>query len=255
MASTKSASGPRDLVSDEVRQSDSVIGVIMDVYESRGFDSFEGIEASFTARVDDDGKTVEAKAILAVDETLKRLGIRDFAIYISHSEVLAGILETVRVPPEVHKLTFAPISAFSKFNVEGFVNELREVGVSEKASTNLADLFLSTDAILNQEHDINRTVVTNLLNIVKNETLTELGQVLQLTGRTPVFIDPALACTEPYGPGIVIEARTSGLDVLGDGGCVEGNSFAFTFDIETIIELMDEGNSIPPTVSRTAAIL
>ena len=155
----------------DVRKRDHVIGIIKEVYESHGFKSVEGSERSFFASIDEADGSVEVRAILAVNETLTRLGVKNFAIYISHSEVLAGILETVRVPRELHKSTFEPIRAFSKFNVEGFVNELQEIGVSESASTVLADLFLNTDAILNQEHDINRTVVTNLLNIVSNETL------------------------------------------------------------------------------------
>lgn len=77
-----------------------------------------------------------------------------------------------------------------------------------------------------------------MLNIVNAETLIELGRILQLTGRTPVLIDPALPCEPPYGPGTMIEARTSGLDILGDGGCV-GENFVFAFDIENIVELTD----------------
>lgn len=218
-----------------------VIGIIKSVYESHGFESFEKAQI-FQKQIDADDKSVEANAILAVNEALDRLGIKHFAIYLSHSDVLADILETVGVPEGLRPQTFAAIRDFSKFNVGGFVGELQEAGVSEKASNILADLFLKTDEILNQEHDINQTVVTNLLNIVNIDTLTELGRILRLTGRKPVFIDPALPCESPFGPGIVIEARTSGLDILGVGGCInradEQPVFAFFFDIERIVELM-----------------
>ena len=256
MASTNPARGMRDFLPADVRKREYVIGIIKSVYESYGFEATEDIDASFGKEIDEDSKSVEANSILAINEALDRLGIKNFAIYVSHSDVLACILETVGVPERLDKHTFATIRSFNKYNVEGFVNELQDAGVSENASAILADLFLKTDEILNQEHDINRTVVSNLLNIVNSETLTELGQTLRLTGRTPVFIDPALACETPYRPGIVIEARTSGLDVLGEGGCID-DVFAFAFDIENIDALMENSNAFPPAmaVSGSAAVL
>ena len=255
MASTNLARGMRDFLPAEVRKREYVIDIIKSVYESYGFAPLDAIDASFGTEIDEESKSVEANSILAIYQALDRLGINNFAIYVSHSNVLACILETVGVPEKLHKPTFAAIRNFNKFNIEGFVNELQDVGVSEKASAILADLFLKTDEILNQEHEINRTVVSNLLNIVNNETLTELGQILRLTGRTPVFIDPALACESPYHPGIVIEARTSGLDVLGSGGCIE-DVFAFTFDIENIVALMENSNAFSNAVavSGSAAV-
>ncbi|MEP6788293.1 MAG: hypothetical protein ABJB40_07675 [Acidobacteriota bacterium] len=259
MASTNPARGMRDFLPADVRNREYVIGVIKSVYESYGFAPLASDDASFGKKIEEGDKSVEANSILAANEALDGLGIKNFAIYFSHSDVLACILETVGVAEKLHRHTFAAIRDFSKFNIEGFVNELQDAGVSEKASVILADLFLKTDEILNQEHDINRTVVSNLLNIVNSETLTELGQIVQLTGRKPVFIDPSLACESPYSPGIVIEARTSGLDVLGSGGCIEedSNVFAFSFDIENIVALMENSNAIPPArdVSDSAAVL
>ena len=259
MSKTNPARGMRDFLPADVRKREYVIGIIKSVYESYGFEPLGGIDASFGKKIDEDSKSVEANSIMAINEALDRLGIENFAIYVSHSDVLACILETVGVPEKLHKHTFAAIRNFNKYNIEGFVIELQDIGVSEKASAILADLFLKADEILNQEHDINRTVVSNLLNIVNNETLSELGQILRLTGRTPVFIDPALACELSYRPGIVIEARTSGLDVLGSGGCLEENStvFAFSFDIKNIVPLMENSNVFPPAmaVSGSATVL
>ncbi|HQZ95388.1 MAG TPA: ATP phosphoribosyltransferase regulatory subunit [Pyrinomonadaceae bacterium] len=236
MASTKAVTGIRD-----VEKRDHVTSVIKEICERYGFERLES-GASFQVNIGSDDSSIEANAILAVNETLERLGVQNFAIYLSHSDVLASILETVRVPAKLRQKTFAAIRGFSKFNIEGFVAELQEAGVSENASTVLAELFLTTDEILNQERDINQTVVSNLLNIVNIDTLTELGAILRSTGRKPVFIDPALPCESPFDEGIVIETRTSGLDVLGEGGCIvrsdDETVFAFSFDIENIVELM-----------------
>lgn len=239
-ATTTRAMG-NSLDKDASKRND-VIGIIRPVYESFGFEPL-GTAGSFQTETNQDDKAAEANAMLAVNESLDQLGIKNFAIYLSHSDVLACILETVRVPAALQPKTFPAIRRFSKFNIKGFVDELQEVGVSENASATLADLFLKTDEVLNQEHDINQTVVSNLLNIVNIDTLTELGAILRLTGRKPVFIDPALPCESPFEPGIVIEARTSGLDILGEGGLINAEDgqtvFAFSFDIETIVELIE----------------
>lgn len=260
MSKTNPARGMRNFLPADVRKREFVIGIIKSVFESYGFESLERVE-SFQKKIDPDDKSIESNAIIAVNEALDRLGIKNFAIYLSHSDVLAGILETVRVPEALQPKTFDAIRSFSKFNIEGFITELEEIGVYENASTVLADLFLKTDEILNQEHEINQTVVTNLLNIVDNETLIELGQILRLTGRTEVFIDPALPCESPFDPGVVIEARTSGLDILGEGGYInradELTVFVFSFDIENIVELMENSKIIPSetAASRSTAIL
>ena len=83
------------------------------------------------------------------------------------------------------------------------------------------------------------------------ETLGELGQILRLTGRKPVLIDPALPCESPFGNGVVIEARTSGLVHLGSGGCIaeRANVFAFSFNVENIIDLMDASRAFPSTMT------
>ncbi|CAN5349842.1 hypothetical protein BH10ACI2_BH10ACI2_14870 [soil metagenome] len=259
MASFNPALVTPDLLPDDVTKRQYVIGIISEVCEKYGLSPLSQIDGAFAKKIDEDSKSVEANSILAVTEALERLGVKNFAIYLSHSDVLACILETVGVAEDLHEKAFGPIRDFSKFNIEGFVGELQDIGISEKASAALADLFLKTDEILNQEHDINRTIVSNLLNIVDSQTLTDLGQILQLTGRKPVFIDPALPCESPFSSGIVIEARTSGLDFLGDGGCIDEKSatFAFSFDIENIIALMEKANAFPPEIalSDTAAVL
>jgi histidyl-tRNA synthetase len=246
MAITEPARGTRENPATDLRKCNYVTETISDVCAGYGLLPVEGTE-TFRAKIAVEGKSVEANAILAMNEALERLGIKNFAIYLSHSEVLANILETVRVPEDIQPKTFAAIRSFTKFDIEGFVSDLQEVGVSEKASTVLADLFLNTDEVLNQEHDVNQTIVSNLLNIVNHETLTELGQILRMTGRKPVLIDPALPCESPFDAGIVIEARTSGLEILGSGGCInaadDSVDFAFAFVIENIIELMESSNA------------
>ena len=98
MASTNPARGMRDFLPADVRKREYVIGIIKSVYESRGFEPLEDIASSFGKKIDVNSKSVEANSIMAINESLDRLDIKNFAIYVSHSDVLAGILETVGVP-------------------------------------------------------------------------------------------------------------------------------------------------------------
>src|SRR6266404_7359484 len=97
MASTNPARGMRDFLPADVRKHEYVIGIIKEVYQSYGFEPLERVEA-FQKTIRGDDTSVEVSAILAVNEILDRLGVKNFAIYLSHSDVLAGILEAVRVP-------------------------------------------------------------------------------------------------------------------------------------------------------------
>lgn len=97
MASTNPDLGMSDFLPSDVRKREYVLGIIREVYESYGFEPLESVE-TFQKKIEGDDKSVEANAILAVNEALSRLGIKNFAIYLSHGGILEGILETVVLP-------------------------------------------------------------------------------------------------------------------------------------------------------------
>ncbi len=136
---------------------------------------------------------VEGELLAAISEILKRLGFDDFTIRLNHRQVLTDILDTAGVPAELHTDALIAIDKMDKIGAEGVSAELAARGISGDAAMMLMEIFAKTQEILNQEKDINRTIVANLINIVSNETLSELGQILKFADNAPIIIDPSLA--------------------------------------------------------------
>lgn len=211
---------------------------------------------------------VEGELLSAVSEILKRLGFEDFTIRLNHRQVLTDILDTAGVPEDKHTDAFVAIDKMDKIGADGVANELSERGISEDASVMLMEIFAKTQEILNQEKDINRTIVANLINIVSNETLSELGQILKFAEKAPILIDPSLARGLSYYTGAIMEITVPDLaGSLGGGGRYDGligmfgkeqiPACGFSLGLERILVVMDEKGMFPPDIatSRAADVL
>ena len=203
---------------------------------------------------------VEAEILAAVSGILKRLGFDDFTIRLNHRQVLTDILDTAGVPQELHTDSLVAIDKLDKIGAEGVAKELAGRGVSDEASAMLMEIFAKTQEILNQEHDISRTVVANLLNIVSNETLTELGQILKVADKAPILIDPSLARGLSYYTGAIMEINVPDLaGSLGGGGRYDGligmfgkeqiPACGFSLGLERILVVMEERGMFPPEIA------
>lgn len=254
MSMTNPARGMRDFLPADVRKREYVIGIIKEVYESYGFEPLEDRETSFGKQVDESNKTVEVEAICIVSEILVRLGISDFIIRLNHQDVLISILDTVGISEDHHQAAILAISQHDKADFATFAESLLEIGISEDAANMLVEIFIQTQEILNQDNEVNRTIVSNLINIVNNETLTELGQVLSLSGKVPVLIDPTLANDPQYSSGLLIAASISGIDKsIGIGGHYLDDepisAFGFSFDLDNIFGLLEDGEMFHPELT------
>ncbi len=211
---------------------------------------------------------VEAEILTAVSEILRRLGFKDFTIRLNHRQVLTDILDTAGVPEELHSDALIAIDKLDKIGAEGVATELDERGISETASAMLMEIFAKTQEILNQEKDINRTIVGNLINIVSNEVLTELGQILKFADKAPILIDPSLARGLSYYTGAIMEINVPDLaGSLGGGGRYDGligmfgkeqiPACGFSLGLERILVVMEEKDMFPPEIaaSNSADIL
>ncbi len=211
---------------------------------------------------------VEAEVLSAVSEILRRLGFTDFTIRLNHRQVLTDILDTAGVPDELHTDALVAIDKMDKIGADGVAAELATRGISDAASTMLMQIFAKTQEILNQEKDINRTIVANLINIVSNETLSELGQILKFAGSAPIVIDPSLARGLSYYTGAIMEITVPDLaGSLGGGGRYDGligmfgkeqiPACGFSLGLERILVVMDEKNMFPPEIaaSRSADVM
>jgi histidyl-tRNA synthetase len=205
---------------------------------------------------------VEAELILAVSEILRRLGFLDFKIRINHREVLSDILDTAGVPTEKHSDALVTIDKLDKIGVAGVANELVARGVDARSAEILIGIFDQSRKIAEEGTEVNRTIVSNLINIVSNEVLTEIGQVLRLTAGAPVEVDPSLARGLSYYTGTIIEIVLTEGDFtgsIGGGGRYDGligmfgkeqiPACGFSLGLERILVVMDERGMFPPEIA------
>jgi histidyl-tRNA synthetase len=203
---------------------------------------------------------VEAELMSAVSEIFRRLGFKDLRIRLNHRQILTDILDTAGVPRELHSDALIAIDKLDKIGAEGVAKELKDRGISDAASTMLTEIFAQTQEILDQEHDANRTIVANLINIVSNETLAELGQILKFAGKAPILIDPSLARGLSYYTGAIMEANVPDLaGSLGGGGRYDGligmfgkeqiPACGFSLGLERILVVMEERGMFPPEIA------
>ena len=206
---------------------------------------------------------VEAELMSAVSEIFKRLGFDDFSIRLNHRQVLTDILDTAGVPENLHSDALVAIDKLDKIGIEGVDAELLERGVSADAAAMLMEIFAKTQEILGQERDVNRTIVSNLINIVSNEVLTELGSILKYAGNAPILIDPSLARGLSYYTGAIMEVNVPDLaGSLGGGGRYDGligmfgkeqiPACGFSLGLERILVVMDERGMFPPEIAESA---
>ncbi|MEO7538577.1 MAG: histidine--tRNA ligase, partial [Pyrinomonadaceae bacterium] len=206
---------------------------------------------------------VEGELMSAVSEILKRLGFEDFTIRINHRRVLTDILDTAGVPENLHSDALVAIDKLDKIGVEGVGEELAERGIDENAAEMLMQIFEQTNEILNQEKDINRTIVANLINIVSNDVLTELGQILKYAPKAPIVIDPSLARGLSYYTGAIMEINVPDLaGSLGGGGRYDGligmfgkeqiPACGFSLGLERILVVMEERGMFPPAIASAS---
>ena len=207
---------------------------------------------------------VEGELISAVSTILKRLGFDDFVIRLNHRKVLADILDTAGVPSESHSEALVAIDKLDKIGTEGVASELAGRGISESAAAMLLEIFEQTQKIIGEGKDVNRTIVSNLINIVSNEVLTEIGQILRFADGSSVQLDPSLARGLAYYTGAIIEVNVPDLPgSLAGGGRYDGLIGMFgkeqipacgvSLGLERILVVMDERGMFPPEIAESTS--
>lgn len=205
---------------------------------------------------------VEAELILAVTAILRRLGFSDFTIRLNHREVLADILDTAGVAADKHGVALVAIDKLDKIGSEGVAAELAERGISEYAADMLLNIFEQTQKIVDDGKQVNRTIVSNLINIVSNEVLTDIGHILTYADDCPVQLDPSLARGLSYYTGAIMEISVPDLaGSLGGGGRYDGligmfgkeqiPACGFSLGLERILVVMDERGMFPPEIAES----
>jgi histidyl-tRNA synthetase len=206
---------------------------------------------------------VESEMIAAFTQILRRLGSNDFVIRLNHRKLLADVLDTAGVPEELHSDALVAIDKLDKIGADGVASELDQRGISEGAAKTLLQIFEQTQKIIGEGKDVNRTIVANLLNIVSQEVLADIGKVLQYTQGCPVQLDPSLARGLSYYTGAIMEINVPDLaGSLGGGGRYDGligmfgkeqiPACGFSLGLERILVVMDERGMFPPEIAESA---
>lgn len=207
---------------------------------------------------------VEGELISAVSDILRELGFDDFVVRLNHRQVLTDILDTAGVPAALHTDALVAIDKLDKIGVEGVAKELAGRGVDENAASMLMDIFAKTQEILGHEGDVNRLIVSNLINIVGTDTLTQLGSIIKYAGKAPIVIDPSLARGLSYYTGAIMEITVPDLaGSLGGGGRYDGligmfgkeqiPACGFSLGLERILVVMDERGMFPAEIASSSA--
>ncbi len=207
---------------------------------------------------------VEAEQISAVTEILTRLGFADFTIRLNHREILADILDTAGVASELQTDALVAIDKLDKIGPEGVQAELASRGIPDTAAQMLLEIFEQTRQIIEDGKDVNRTIMSNMINIVSPEVLGDVGRILQLAAKAPLQLDPSLARGLSYYTGAIFEITVPDLaGSLGGGGrydCLIGMfgkeqipACGFSLGLERILVVMDEREMFPPEIAASAA--
>ena len=136
--------------------------------------------------------------------------------------------------------------------------------IAESAAQMTLDLFEQARLITEHGGDVNRTIMSNLINIVRPEVLTDLGRIIKFSGNAPVVIDPSLARGLSYYTGAIMEVNVPDLaGSLAGGGRYDGligmfgkeqiPACGFSLGLERILVVMDEHKMFPAEVAATSA--
>lgn len=205
---------------------------------------------------------VEAEMIAAFTQILRKLGFDDFVIRLNHRKLLADVLDTAGVPKELHSDALVAIDKLDKIGADGVRGELQQRGISASSAETLLQIFEQTQKIIGEGKDVNRTIVANLLNIVSQEVLADIGKIVQYTDGCPVQLDPSLARGLSYYTGAIMEINVPDLaGSLGGGGRYDGligmfgkeqiPACGFSLGLERILVVMDERGMFPPEIAES----
>jgi histidyl-tRNA synthetase len=211
---------------------------------------------------------VEVELCSAVSDVLTKLGFEDFKIRINHRQVLATLLTSAGVQPELHGQALVAIDKLDKIGREGVQQELESRGIATEAHDRLLNWMTAgsrADALdwleaecgdRGRRDNDTRAAFQNLREIFA--LATRSGAARQLT------FDPSLARGLSYYTGAIMEINVPDLaGSLGGGGRYDGligmfsgdeiPACGFSLGLERILVVMTERQMFPAHVQAVAA--
>jgi histidyl-tRNA synthetase len=210
----------------------------------------------------------EAEFVLIYDETLSRLGLKDFTIKINNRKILSGIAEIIDKTDSIIDLTVA-IDKLDKIGLDGVVKELMERGFTVEDIEKIKPVILlqgSNEAKLESLRLALNSSAIGLKGCDEIETVFNYiaGCKLQTAN---LELDITLARGLNYYTGAIFEVKTNeaAMGSIGGGGRYDDLTGMFglkgltgvgiSFGADRIYDVMEELNLFPVETTQSTQLL
>jgi histidyl-tRNA synthetase len=208
----------------------------------------------------------EAELVQIIDEVFSRLNIR-VQVQINNRKILAGIAEALGIGDRLIPFTVA-IDKLDKIGIEGVLNELRSIGLSEESIKELVpvlELRSDNDSVLQALKKVVETSETGLKGIAELEQVFRHLKNLSLSAE--VIVGPSLARGLNYYTGAIIEVKALDVqlgsicgggrydDLTGIFGLPGVSGVGVSFGAERIYDVLNELNSFPEHLADATQLM
>jgi histidyl-tRNA synthetase len=213
----------------------------------------------------------DAEVIAIMAEALEGIGIPQFAIRISHRQLLESLGRAAGVSADQATALYRAIDKLDKIGPEGVARELAAGGVSAEQATRLLDLVMKQGEPLGLLAELRRELAGVAGADAAVDELEQLFRILPDFGIAPnrYTLDLSLARGLDYYTGPVFEATVTEPDVgsVGGAGRYDGLVGAFlgrpipatgmSLGLERIIEVVREHGlmPLPSTIAEVALVV
>ena len=215
----------------------------------------------------------EAEFVLIYQETLSKLGLRDFSILINNRKILSGIAEIIGKPELIIDMTVA-IDKLDKIGFEGVCKELLERGFTQCEIEKLQPIIELKGSNSEKIQALKKVLASSEIGqkgIEELETIFNYIQQLQAPNTTSpapsVELDITLARGLNYYTGAIFEVKSNevAMGSIGGGGRYDDLTSIFglknlsgvgiSFGADRIYDVLEELGHFPKNTNETTKLL
>jgi histidyl-tRNA synthetase len=210
----------------------------------------------------------EAEFVMIYDETLSKLGLKDFTIKINNRKILSGIAEIIDKADNIVDLTVA-IDKLDKIGFDGVVKELIERGFTEADVEKIKPVILLQGSNKEKLESLRFALINSDIGLKgcdEIETVLNYVSISKLQTAN-LELDITLARGLNYYTGAIFEVKTNqvAMGSIGGGGRYDDLTGMFglkgltgvgiSFGADRIYDVMEELNLFPAATSQTTQLL
>lgn len=208
----------------------------------------------------------EVELVQIIDEVFNRLGIK-VQVQINNRKILAGIADVLGIGEKLIPFTVA-IDKLEKIGIEGVKNEVRELGLDEKAIAKLIpvlEMRSDNDSVMEALKNVIEGSETGLKGIEELEAVFGLLKNLSLSSE--IVVGPSLARGLNYYTGAIIEVKALDVqlgsicgggrydDLTGIFGLPGVSGVGVSFGAERIYDVLAEMNGFPENLADAIKVM